>query len=341
MAQVAMIGKGTIGGHAIAVAPNYGYEVGLVVDQQGIKTPDGTLVVPTGPNVHVELAALCKNMGITRVMIALPSGGDGKFEAGFINTLALAGCKIVTAGKSALANQYDIVAPHIADVGFDATVGGGTMIPTFLQDHLYVHEDHPFVLTGVVNGTLNYGQTRVVQDAGYEQIVNESLRLGFAEPPPEKGKKLTMHKMYEGEFPDVGRKLAITGNTHLRPLLGRTVTQEDFEPSEFTEDDLAKVAAGNSIYRYLVRICMNKRDLEYFSEITIGGRILKEIGPLWFAAGFVRLEGALTTWVPDHVGNAVHLKQNGDIDKKVGQGAGPVPTVGAMFSNLRSFDEAA
>lgn len=338
MAQVAMIGRGTIGGRAIAVAPNYGYEVALVVGQDGVRTASGRML--SRYNVAAELAEMCKRRRITRALLAIPSGGTGALEAGFITALAGAGCKIVTAGKSALANQFDLIKPHMSTMGFDATVGGGTMIPTFLRDHLYVNGASPFVFTGAINGTLNYGQTRVTQDAGAEQIVDESLRLGFAEPA-ENGELLTMLKMYQGEFPDISRKLAILGNTRLRKIIGRTVTQEDFKRTVFTEDDLARVAAGNSTYRYLVRVCTNQRDLEFFSDIDIGGSIKVCIGGVWFAAGFVKLEGALQKWVPDHVGNAAHLKQGGDIDIKKGQGAGPVPTVGAMYANLRSFDEAA
>lgn len=340
MAQVAMIGKGNIGAHAIARASSYGYQVTLVVGRQGIMKPDGTLLVRHSGDIAAELAEMCSNRDIVRAMLAIPSGGSGHVEQVYIERLAQVGCKIVTAGKSALANQFDSIEPYLPMLGYDATVGGGTMIPSFLRDHLYVHPSHPFILTGVMNGTLNYAQTRVVQGTGHEQIVDESLHLGFAEPA-ENGESLTLLRMYQGEFPDISRKLAILSNTRLRALIGRTVTQEDFRRTPFTEDDLARVAAGNSTYRYLVRVCTRQRDLEYFSDIEIGGSIKVCIGELWFAAGFVKLEGALQRWVPDHVGNAVNLVQNGDVDIKIGQGAGPVPTVGAMLSNLRSLDEAA
>lgn len=340
MAKVAIIGKGTIGGRAILIAARYGYEVALVVGRQGIMTPDGTAIAPFGPNIASDLARLCKEMNIRRVMIAIPSGGTGDEEASYINATALAGCKIATAGKSALANKFDLIAANLPSVAFDATVGGGTMIPSFLDEVLFVHPEHPFVMTAVMNGTLNYAQTRVRQNIGREQIVDECVRNGFAEPAPV-GQVLTCHAMYTAEFGDLSRKVAILGNTRLRPLFGRTVTQCDFKPTNFSREDLHEVTAGNSTYRYLVRICLRPEDMEYFGDIRIGGRIYAQIGFVTVIAGFVKLEGALCDWVPSHVGNAVHLIQNGDSDHRVGQGAGPVPTVGTMFSNLRRFDKAA
>lgn len=341
MHQVAIIGKGTIGGRAIQVAPKYGYEVALVAGQQGVMTPSGTVLSPFGLNTASHLARLCKDMGIKRVMIAIPSGGTGELEASYIIATARIGCKIVTAGKSALANQFDLIESSMPNLAFDATVGGGTMIPSFLDEVLFVHPEHPFVFTAVMNGTLNYAQSRVLENIGREQIVDECLRQGFAEPPQLLGQTLTCRAMYNAEFDDLSRKIAILGNTRLRALFGRTVTQKDFKHSVFTEDDLLRVTAGNSVYRYLVRICLRPEDVEYFDDITIGGKIEARIGNVSVAAGFVQLTGALLDWVPNHVGNAVHLIQNGDSDLRIGQGAGPVPTVGTMFSNLRRFDRVA
>lgn len=338
MAKVAIIGKGNIGKRAIRVASMYGYEVALVASQQGITRPDGGVIAPFGLDIAWELASLCKSGNIRRIMIAIPSGGTGEVEANYINAVAEVGCKIATAGKSALANKFDLIAPNLPNIAFDATVGGGTMIPAFLDEVLFVHPGYPFVMTAVMNGTLNYGQSRVVENASREQIVDECTSQGFAEPAPP-GEVLTCYAMYMGEFGDLSRKIAILGNTRLRTLFGRTVTQKDFEASEFSEDDFLRVTAGNSTYRYLVRICLRPKDLEYFDDIKIGGKISARIGEVSVAAGFVQLTGALLEWVPNHVGNAVHLFQNGDSDLRVGQGAGPVPTVGTMFSNLRRFDK--
>jgi homoserine dehydrogenase len=303
MGKVAIIGKGTIGKRAIAVAPVYGHEVALIVGRKGIMRPDGTQLLPFGPAIASDLASICRSNGIRRVMIAIPSGGTGEVEADYINAAAAVDCRIVTAGKSALANQFDLIESNMSKVAFDAACGAGAMIPSFLDEILFVHPAHPFVLTAVMNGTLNYAQSRVPDAVGREQIVDECESQGFCEPA-EPGKVLTCHAMYNAEFDDLSRKIAILGNTRLRKLFGRTVTQDDFEPSEFTEDDLLRVTAGNSMYRYLVRICVNPKDLEYFADIEVGGRICARIGDVSVVAGFVQLTGALLKWVPNHVGNA-------------------------------------
>jgi hypothetical protein len=338
-----VIGHGTIGRHIVEKAPEYEHEVVFVVTRKGVATNEGEIVAPFSPSAtslhNAQIVnRLCLDRKVTHALIAIPSGGDGSVEAAYITTLVRHDIKIVTAGKSALANQFAAVGQYLRMIGYDATVGGGTMVPSFLREHLYVNEKHPFVFTGVLNGTLNYAQTRVRDGASPEQICNEAVRLGFAEPP-HFGTRLTPHDMYCGEFEDISRKIAIIFNTQLFPMTKRVVSQTDFSVSVFDTWDLKRVVAGNSTYRYLVRICSRDEDLDFFAEIDLGGAIRERIGGVSVAAGFVRLEGALLKWVPDHVGNACQLMQNGDTDIKVGQGAGPVATVGAMFSNLRRFIE--
>lgn len=343
MAKIAVIGYGTIGKHIVKQAPKYGHEVCVVFTSKRVMDASGYgrpgLIRPDDKDIPKESAAYCVDLGVEYALLAIPSGGDGSTEASYITELTRRGIRVVTAGKSALANRFDEIQDVMKDVAYDATVGGGTMIPSFVREHLHVDLDHPFVLTAVMNGTLNYAQTRVRDGVSAEQICDEAIRLGFAEPPLA-GKSLTPIEMYREEIQDVSRKIAILCNTQLRSLTGQIISQRDVRATPLEEDDLAKVMAGNSEYRYLVRICTRERDLEFFDDIEIGGKIRARIGNVWVNAGFVKLKGALKNWVPNHVGNAVQLTQNGDTDIKIGQGAGPVPTVGAMMSNLRRFVEA-
>lgn len=341
MAKIAVIGHGNIGRHIVRIAAKYGHEVVCVVTRSGIQDAQEDAVQSfqafRGEDTIAEcVAGYAKSQDVRAALLAIPSGGDGAIESAYIRALIRRGVKVVTAGKSALANRFDEIAPHLDELGFDATLGGGTMIPSFLRQYLFVDRDCPFVLTMVVNGTLNYAQTRVREGVGADQIVDEALRLGFAEPPSN-GESLDALKLYKGELPDVARKLAICCNTCIRELTDRTVTQEDFKPTEFTEDDLAHVMSTSSTYVYLVRLCLRERDLEFFREVKLGGSIWAKIGAVYVAGGFVRREGSLSSWLPNHAGNAAHLVQGGDMNFTKGQGAGPVPTVGAMMINLRDL----
>lgn len=342
MAKIAVIGYGNIGKFVAARAPAYGHEVALVVSRRSIENGQGEILV--GPdsfssftNHLTEMIRHCVNAKITHAMIAIPSGGDGMIELGYALTLIEAGIKVVTAGKSALANQFLQLQEYLRRIKYDAACGGGTMILPYLKNHLYVNASHPFVVTMVINGTLNFAQSRVRDGISAEQIVQEALKLGFAEPAAD-GKKLTPLDMYDGEFGDIQRKMSIVCNTLMLPLIDNPVTQNVFRVARFTESQRARVMAGNSNLRYLVRFCTRRQDLEFFADVEDhGGHVIESVGELFVASGFVELKGALLKWVPDHVGNACHVVQNGETVHCVGQGAGPVPTVGTMYSNLHSF----
>lgn len=344
MGNVIVFGNGTIGKRIVQVLPVYGHRPVLVVRRDGVHTVAGQRVFAfagTGhEQVHTVLGSLCESYGIEHGMLAIPSGGDGSIEAGYITTLVDCGVSVVTAGKSALANQYDAIAHARDRIGCDAALGGGTMIPSVIKRFLDIRTGRPFVITMIINGTLNYAQSRVDDGATSEQIADEALRLGFAEPMPS-GDVPTSFELYASEMGDIQRKLAVACNVCLPGLAGRSVTQHDFPVSSMSESFVGRLMAGNASYRYMVRICTHASQIGYFAECLDEARVFVQVGDLFVVGGFVRVDGALRRFIPPHAGNAVRIEQGGDYDEKRGQGAGPVPTVGAMMANLSEFAEAA
>lgn len=344
MTKVMVIGHGTIGKRIVQQLPHYGYEPAIVVTSTGIKTTkDGGFEPFPEHESRIgrqrEAVRVAKQAGIRYALIAIPSGKDGVIESYYMQDLITAGIQVVTAGKSALANEFSDLERYLPRIGFDATVGGGTMIPSFIRSHLYPDPDKPFKLTLVINGTLNFAQTRRNEGASPQQICDEAVRLGMTEPLGN-GAVPTPLQMYRGEFGDIQRKIAILFNTCLGDLPGRVVTQDNFKATPFEESDMCSVMRGNGSWRYVVQICSRQSDIDLFDDCIPGALIRATVGNVSAAGGFVRLGGALAKWMPDGVGNAACLEQGGDIDIRIGQGAGPVPTVGAMMMNLKQLSAA-
>lgn len=348
MAKIAVIGKGTIGSHLIERLPQYGHGVEIVMTRKGIyhdgcKEFDAFQESMSPSEMIREVIRYGKAAGVRHAMLAIPSGGelmaDGRIEAGYLLELVTHSYKCITAGKSALANAFDSVTPIIKHVGYDAAWGGGAMFPTYSGYMINANPTHSFVVTMVTNGTLHYAQDLVQDGRTHESICSSALRAGFAEPP-EGGKKLDALTMYRGEMDDIRRKIAIACNTRLRNRVGQTINQWDIEISDFMERDRRKVMSGNACYRYLVRLCSDPDDLEFFNDIDVeGGRINQRIGNVSIAAGFVNVMygSALWKWIPAGVGNAIDIVQNGERVYAGGDGAGDVATVGSMMSNLHTF----
>lgn len=339
MARVIVFGHGTIGRHLVKKLPEYGHEPVLIVTRSGIRRLEGPLIAgfQSGVSQHeigTLIEAACEGHGIQHGLLAIPSGADGSVELGYMLTLLQSGIPVVTAGKSALANRFDDLRDWIGKVGHDAACGGGTMIPSFIRSKLHIDHRRPACITLNVNGTLNFACWRFSMPAATEEgVCDEAARLLFAEPTVS-GEAPTPAQLFSGELGDIQRKIAIVFNTCLYPLVGRAVTQADFPTVPLGEKDLRRVTSGNVTYRYLVRICMREADLDYFEEVLEGGSIRVRIGDIWVVAGFLRIEGVLEEFARPMAGNAVRISQGGDSNFTDGEGAGPVPTVGAMMMNM-------
>jgi len=97
------------------------------------------------------------------------------------------GKHLVTANKALLAETgsylFDLAKENNVFIGFEASVAGGIPIITAVKDGLCAN----FIrkLMAILNGTSNYILTQMQRhNKTYEEVVNEAVRLGFAEDPP-------------------------------------------------------------------------------------------------------------------------------------------------------------
>jgi homoserine dehydrogenase len=142
-------------------------------------------------------------------------GGTG--TAGeFILEAMSEGKHVVTANKALLATHghklYSKAVETGAGFGFEASVGGGIPILGALRTGLSGNAID--TVMGILNGTSNYILTKMSREArDFEDVVNEAVRLGFAEDPPDLDVKGT----------DTAHKLAIIASM----IIGRPIPLEN------------------------------------------------------------------------------------------------------------------
>jgi len=113
-------------------------------------------------------------------------GGLEKAEE-FIIKAMKNGKHVVTANKALLAEKgkkiYRAAIKYGTNISFEASVGGGIPIIGALKNGLSANRIKTII--GILNGTSNYILTRMTNEGlPYEQIVQEAVKLGFAEDPP-------------------------------------------------------------------------------------------------------------------------------------------------------------
>ncbi len=105
----------------------------------------------------------------------------------FILTAMKNGKHIITANKALLAEHgseiYGAADHYGVNLGFEASVAGGIPIIDSIRHGLAANNIR--TVMGIVNGTSNYILTKMTREGlAYDQVVQEAVRLGFAEDPP-------------------------------------------------------------------------------------------------------------------------------------------------------------
>lgn len=113
-------------------------------------------------------------------------GGIVKAKEFILMALAK-GKHVITANKALLAEHgkeiYEAANKNGVTLGFEASVAGG--IPTIgaLKSGLAANRIH--TVMGILNGTSNYILTKMTKEGlPYDQVVQEAIKLGYAEDPP-------------------------------------------------------------------------------------------------------------------------------------------------------------
>lgn len=115
----------------------------------------------------------------TRPEIVVELIGDYENARTFIMSCLEEGMKVVTANKFLLSMDDEIIQdPHVF---FDASVGGGIPVIRTLQNAVF---DEIYEITGILNGTTNFILTKLEEGMGFQEALEMSQKLGYAEADP-------------------------------------------------------------------------------------------------------------------------------------------------------------
>jgi aspartokinase/homoserine dehydrogenase 1 len=266
------------------------------------------------------------------VFLAIPTADDGYIAYQYIQTLTKLGIKVVTCEKGALANFFAELQSHIANIGYGATVGGGSGLLYQLQERTagdsYLEE-----LDGVFNGTLNYVYWMVAQGHTLDEAIAKAIEGGFAEPGNTDAIKIIMAEACS----DVPMKVAIIANLGGLPL-GSVLRAKDIQVT-LTEDQVKTSLQHAAQMRFVVSFCRLANYKEERPEFIAFKHTIGE----WIIVGrFVRVElNQLVTQLVracPGVNNIVVTVEgrDGEIGTNFcgGPGAGAMPTSWAMVRDF-------
>ncbi len=313
--KVAIIGGGAIAKHLSARLESKGVSVCFSLRRNHTEPSFETLLAQEKPQA---------------VFLAISTLDKGESARDYILACVKAGIPVITCEKGALAYHAEVLRPHLATIGFSATVGGGTrMLKYVAERHL---ADKQVEIHAIVNGTLNFIFDEVRRGGrSLGEACKEAYKLGYAEPGASDPLSLI-----NGELKDVRMKTCVFFNTVLATQ--KLVTPDQFGLLEQTTDDLEQLSEEGGDHRLVVSFSNHKSTKEY-------PRFGKQFG-LHFIDGW-HITGAfrqitqasqLSSWLPGGVGNAVHIIEgelgSGGKYTLSGPGAGHEPTTSAMLADF-------
>ncbi|MBI5328795.1 MAG: homoserine dehydrogenase [Deltaproteobacteria bacterium] len=215
---------------------------------------------------------------------------------------------VVTANKALLSQHgeeiFKTASANNADVGFEASVGGGIPIIKALKEGLVANKINS--IYGIINGTANYILSKMTNEGGkFEDVLKKAQEKGYAEADPT----------YDVEGIDTAHKLAILINlaygTYIK--LGDIYTQGI---SKITPLDIK--FAKEFGYKIKLLAIANEE----------GGKIEARVHATMIPANHLLA-------MVDGVYNAIHLKGNavGSV-MFYGRGAGMMPTASAVVADV-------
>jgi len=336
--KAGIIGQGNIGSELLERLPwenrvNWG--IGFIANTKKIFTSvDGGSIVQGNikhsqilKNIPSALAEQCATVNI--VFLAVSSRDDGKEEYELLKMITSLGKPVVTCAKGALSNFFSELSSSSALplIGYNAAVGGGTMILKEAKSRLdsFVHG-----LIVILNGTMNHFMDRVSEGKSYEEAIAEARRNKYVEPPKDGGKSLPEDILTGEACRDAPMKTAVFCNH----VLGIPLWAREIEVPEISFDGVRFLVNNAANFRHFVTFeRLENRSLGY-GEDPIIGAFNKEVDGWRIKGGFRRLNPMLRAHllVPD-VTNVL-IADEGSYGYNIiarGLGAGPGPTVTTMI----------
>ena len=298
--RIGLLGMGTIGsGVYEIVAKRTDMEIARVLDLRRIPG--------LGDKLTTRFEDILEDTSIDTV-VELMGGLEPVHE--FVVRALRAGKNVVTANKLMLSHHYAEIAQAAKDSGaavrVSASVGGG--IP-YLHNLLRARRvDNILWVGGIVNGTTNLIlDTMQTSGAGFDEVLREAQRLGYAEADPSS----------DIDGIDARSKITISMNVAFGGVADtREVPTEGIR--RLTGADVEQFANLGRVCRFLARA-------ERFADGAVGACVEPVLVEKDAVEAAVRKNDNIISFEGEYVG----------VQHFFGQGAGKFPTAYAVVEDLR------
>ena len=310
--NVGIIGFGTVGSGTVQILME---NKGIIADRIGSEITVrriADLDITTDRGIPVDTSLLTTNaldiINDPQIHIVVELMGGTDKAKDYILMAMEKGKHVVTANKALLAEHgreiYAAAVKYGVSLAFEASVGGGIPIIRALREGLSANRIK--TIMGILNGTSNYILTQMTQKGlPYEQAVEETINLGYAEDPPTLDVNGT----------DAAHKLAILVSIAFGiPVCFESIHKEGIE--QLTPEDVR--FAGE--FGYCIKLLAIAR--------SVGDRVEARVHP-----AMIPLDHIMAN--VNGVYNAIYVE--GDFvgpNLYYGLGAGKRPTGSAVVSDL-------
>lgn len=319
--KIGVVGAGLIGSELYRRAQSLDWDVGLVLRSNGVYRNLTEKIDDLG-----KYQNYCKDLDVA--FLAIPTLDDGKTAFDYMRSFLQKDIPVVTSEKGALSNYFSELEKWLHLIGYNATVGGGTRMLEYAKERIGPNVEQIHL---VVNGTLNYTFEGVSSGRSLGEVVEETKKLGYAEPGAENPLDIINKEATE----DVPMKTSIFFN--ICGLSSKHMRAKDVKSHKIGEPELKRLIKESNIRRYIVSI--TREDNE---EDVIGG-FKHRIDDWVISSGFKNIhENPLfLQLVPRGVNNSVLIYEGRyGIDgtyRLSGPGAGPGPTTSSMIKDAIKF----
>jgi len=309
---VGLVGFGTVGtgvvkillGSGALIRRRVGVPIELVRVADLDTTRDRGVTLPPGVLI-TDARALIDDPAVD-VVIELIGGYDAAKRI-ILDALAK-GKPVVTANKALLAVHgeeiFEAAARHKADLGFEASVGGGIPVIRALTEGLAANTI--LSLYGIINGTSNYILSRMTCEGhSFEDVLAEAQAAGYAEADPT----------FDVAGIDSAHKLAIMVSL----AYGTPVNVKEIYTEGITRITPVDITYAEE-FGFTIKLLAIAKSLDGEIEARVHPTMVPSTSPI------AQVEG---------VYNAIQLVGDAVSDIVLyGQGAGSMPTGSAVVSDV-------
>ncbi len=310
--KVGLIGFGTVGSGVVKILHNNADIITRRVGRKVVLAKIADLDVTTDRGVLVSSGILTTNVNDIlddpQIDIVVELIGGHEPAKRFILQALSSKKGVVTANKALLADHgeevFEAAFKAQADLGFEASVGGGIPIIRSLTEGLA--GNRLTSITGIMNGTSNYILSRMTHEGrDFSDILKEATREGYAEADPS----------LDIDGVDAAHKLVIMVNL----AYGTPVPM-----SAVHTEGISKISTVDIAFARELGFTIKLLGIAKCQEQVIEARVHPTLVPA--ESPIAQVNG---------VYNAIHLVGDavGDI-VLYGQGAGSLPTASAVVGDI-------